>query len=55
MAAPKVMMSTRTFAIEVNGQQHIVRKGERLAASHPAVKARPQAFQPEATAGVRKA
>ena len=55
MAAPKVLIATRTFVVEVNGERHVVRKGERLDSNHPAVKARPGHFEDEASAGVRQA
>jgi uncharacterized membrane protein len=51
MAAPKVVVAIRTFVCEVKGQQHIVRKGERLAAGHPAVKARRRRSSPRRAPG----
>jgi hypothetical protein len=46
MAAAKKVVATATFATTVGKVEHFVREGEVLAASHPAVKARPEFFDP---------
>jgi len=45
MAARKVLQAKANFTCEVAGEPLLVRKGERVAASHPAVKGRESLFE----------
>jgi len=44
MAAPKTLVALTSFACTVNGAEVIIRQGEVVPASHPAVKGREELF-----------
>jgi hypothetical protein len=46
MAAAKVLQATSGFTCEVDGAALIIRRGERVASNHPAVKGREGLFEP---------
>ena len=45
MAAAKSLIALTSFACEVKGVEHIVRRDEVVAANHPAVKGREELFE----------
>jgi hypothetical protein len=47
MAAPrkKLMVAVTSFVCEVKGEQHLIRSGEVLPSTHPAVKQHPELFE----------
>ena len=44
MTRRKVLEATESHAVEIDGEGWLIRKGERVASNHPAVKQNPQLF-----------
>jgi hypothetical protein len=44
MTRRKVVEATESHAVEIDGEAWLIRKGERVASNHPAVRANPQLF-----------
>lgn len=46
MTAARMLVAVTSFVCEVKAVEHIIRQGDIVPASHPAVKGREQLFEP---------
>jgi hypothetical protein len=44
--AAKELVAVTSFACEVKGVEHFIRRGDKVPSSHPAVKGREELFEP---------